>query len=156
MNIDRMRFLALTCALAVSALRAESWFDRLLVHVHRPIVRTMETTGYCSCEKCCSWERSWFGFGRPIYASGRLKGRPKDVGRTASGSTVRVGTVAADTTILPIGTLVFIPDFGWGRVEDRGGAIRGDRLDIWFDDHAKALRWGRRKVPVKIWLPSEK
>jgi len=130
------------------------WFDDFLIRTKRPVVREMETTGYCNCERCCSWEVSWHGFGAPVYTSGRLRGRRKVVGQTASGGQARIGTVAADTSRLPIGTLVFVPDFGWGRVEDRGGAIMGDKLDLWFEEHGKAQVWGRRKLPVKIWLPS--
>ena len=126
----------------------------LMIRTKKPVVREMETTGYCNCGKCCSWKYSWFGFGPPVYTTGRLKGRRKEVGVTASGTDARLGTVAADTSKLPLGTLVFVPGFGWGRVEDRGGAITGDKLDLWFEDHDKALQWGRRKVPVKFWLPS--
>lgn len=139
-------------ALAPAAFRLED----LLIRTQAPVVRELEATGYCNCPTCCSWAWSWHGFGNPVFTSGRLKGRRKEVGVTASGGQARIGTVAADTSVLPIGTLLFIQDFGWGRVEDRGGAIRGDRLDLWFDDHGKARRWGRRKVPVKVWLPSEK
>ena len=128
--------------------------EDLLIRTKPPVVRELETTGYCNCERCCSWTWSWHGFGNPVFTSGRLKGRRKEVGVTASGGQARLGTVAADTSELPIGTLLYVQDFGWGRVEDRGGAIRGERLDLWFDDQAKARQWGRRKVPVKIWLPS--
>ena len=139
----------LTLPAACGAFRLED----LLIRTQAPFVREVEATGYCSCERCCSWTRSWHGFGHPVFASGRLKGRRKKVGRTADGGQARIGTVAADTSVLPIGTLVFIPEFGWGRVEDRGGAIRGNRVDLWFEDHDQALRWGRRKVKAKVWLP---
>lgn len=128
----------------------------LLFRTRAPVVREVDTTGYCNCERCCGWVRSWHGFGHPVYASGRLKGRRKAVGVTASGERTRRGTVAADTAVFPFGTVVFIPEFGWGRVEDRGGAIRGNRMDLWFEDHAKALQWGRRKVAAKVWLPADR
>lgn len=61
------------------------------------------------------------------------------------------GTIAADTKYYPFGTRMYIPGYGWGIVEDRGGAIKGpDRLDLFFDSHEDALRWGRRKVNVEI------
>lgn len=61
------------------------------------------------------------------------------------------GTLAADTTLYPVGTKMRIPGYGWGIVEDRGGAIKGpDRLDIYMRSHRKALEWGRRTVPVEI------
>ncbi|MGC9324873.1 MAG: 3D domain-containing protein [Desulfomonilia bacterium] len=64
------------------------------------------------------------------------------------------GTVAADTRYYPFGTRMYIPDYGWGRVEDRGSAIKGpDRLDVYCFFHSSAERWGRRRVLVKIWPP---
>ena len=149
-----MRGVPAIALLALPALCPGFRLEDLLVRTRAPFVRELETTGYCNCERCCSWTWSWHGFGNPVFTSGRLKGRRKEVGVTASGGQARLGTVAADTSVLPIGTLVFIPEFGWGRVEDRGGAIRGDRLDLWFDDHEKARRWGRRRVPAKVWLPA--
>jgi len=61
------------------------------------------------------------------------------------------GTIAADTKYYPFGTRMYIPGYGWGIVEDRGGAIKGpDRIDLYFDSHQDALQWGRRKVAVEI------
>eukprot|EP00898_Chlorokybus_atmophyticus_P009126 jgi/Chlat1/9214/Chrsp98S08476 len=65
-----------------------------------------------------------------------------------------VGTIAADTTYYPFGTRMHVPGWGWGRVEDRGGAIRGpDIIDIYYRTHAAARQWGRRKVDVVLTLP---
>jgi len=114
-------------------------------------IRRMEVTGYCECGKCCGWHRSWWRLGKPVFSSGPNKGKPKDVGMTASGVEAKRGTVAADTSIFPIGTLVYVPGYGWGRVEDRGSAIKGNRLDLFFDSHREALKWGRQQVDVKVW-----
>jgi len=114
-------------------------------------VLRMEVTGYCPCGICCGWRRSWFGLGPPVIASGPNKGQRKQVGITASGTRARPGTVAADTTLLPFGTLVHVPDYGWGRVEDRGGAIKGHKLDLYFKTHREAREWGRQHVEVRIW-----
>jgi 3D (Asp-Asp-Asp) domain-containing protein len=63
------------------------------------------------------------------------------------------GTIAADTSIYPVGTKMKIPGYGWGIVEDRGSAIKGpDRIDIYMRSHRKALQWGRQSVPVDIHL----
>jgi len=65
------------------------------------------------------------------------------------------GTIAADTKYYPFGTRMYVPGYGWGVVEDRGGAIKGpDRIDLFFDSHSDALRWGRRKVNVQIEYPN--
>lgn len=68
----------------------------------------------------------------------------------------RHGTIAADTKFYPFGTLMYVPGYGWGKVEDRGGAIVGPtRIDLYYRSHAEALNWGRRKLQVKIILPGE-
>lgn len=114
---------------------------------------TMEVTAYCNCGKCCSWERSWFGLGPPVFSSGANKGKRKEIGVTASGTKARYGTIAADTSVLPFGTVIEVPGYGYGRVEDRGGAIKGSRLDLWFPSHEAALKWGRKKIKVRVWKP---
>ena len=116
-----------------------------------PIVTELEATGYCKCGKCCGWHRTWYG--RPVHSSGPSKGKRKEVGLTASGKRVRRGTIAADTSVYPFGTIVYIEGYGYGRVEDRGGAIKGKRIDLFFPSHRRALEWGRRKVRVKVWVP---
>ena len=63
----------------------------------------------------------------------------------------RDGTIAADTDYHPFGTRLYVPGYGYGAVEDRGGAIKGPRrLDLYFDSHGDALQWGRRKVDVQV------
>lgn len=116
-----------------------------------PVERMLLTTGYCPCQQCCSWHRNWFG--RPVYDSGPLKGRRKTVGSTASGSRARHGTIAADTSRYPFGTVMYVPGYGYGRVEDRGGDIKGEHIDLFFDRHREALEWGRRYRSVRVWFP---
>lgn len=111
---------------------------------------TMVTTGYCPCGKCCGWKRNWYL--RPVYAYGPLKGKPKKVGITASGTNARKGTIAADTRRYPFGTIMYIEGYGYGRVEDRGGAIKGNHIDLFFRSHRQALEWGKQIKRVKVWI----
>jgi len=61
------------------------------------------------------------------------------------------GTIAADTAHYPFGTRMYVPGYGYGVVEDRGGAIKGPRrIDLYFDSHSDARRWGRQTVKVEI------
>lgn len=61
------------------------------------------------------------------------------------------GTIAADARYYPFGTRMYVPGYGWGMVLDRGGAIKGrDRIDLYFESHEDALKWGRRRLQVKI------
>ncbi len=116
----------------------------------RMVERTLEVTGYCKCKQCCSWKRNWYG--KAVIAKGPSKGKKKKIGVTASGTKATPGTIAADTRAYPFGTLMYIPGYGYGNVEDRGGAIKGEKIDLYFKTHKQALNWGRRKVPVKVWV----
>lgn len=115
-----------------------------------PVERQMLVTGYCRCGACCGWKRNWIGL--PVVASGARKGTPKVIGMSASGSRAKYGTIAADPAKYPFGTVMYVKDYGYGRVEDTGLAIKGEHIDIFFRDHAQAQEWGAKKnVIVKIW-----
>jgi hypothetical protein len=63
----------------------------------------------------------------------------------------RDGTIAADTRYYTFGTRMNVPGWGWGVVEDRGGAIKGpDRIDLFHKSHNDALEWGRKTLPVEV------
>ena len=117
------------------------------------IERVMVVTGYCKCGECCSWHRNWYGM--PIVSRGPDKGKRKLVGVTAGGSRASVGTIAADTSVYPFGTVMYVEGYGYGRVEDRGSAIKGNHIDLFFRSHRQARQWGRKTMRVKIWLPRQ-
>lgn len=78
-------------------------------------------------------------------------------GYTASGYSVWTNgmrLVAADTDLLPFGTIVSVPGYNGGRpvqVLDRGGAIKGHRLDVLFGTHERALEWGVQNLEITVW-----
>jgi 3D (Asp-Asp-Asp) domain-containing protein len=78
-------------------------------------------------------------------------------GWTASGFSVWTNgmrLVAADPSVLPLGSVVGVPGYNHGLpvpVLDVGGAITGLRLDVLFPTHEAALRWGVRHLPVTIY-----
>ena len=78
-------------------------------------------------------------------------------GITASGYSVKTNgmrLVAADTTLLPFGSMLSIPGYDDGYIVpvlDRGGAIKGDHLDVLFPTHEEALQWGVQHLDVTIW-----
>ncbi len=111
------------------------------------MLKTMEVTAYCPCKKCCEWHRNW------RFKAVTGAGYPKKIGVTASGTKAKPGTIAADTSRYPFGTQMYIPGYGYGTVEDRGGAIKGGHIDVFFKSHQEALQWGRVKREVYIWLP---
>lgn len=69
-------------------------------------------------------------------------------GRTASGTRARVGEIAVDPKVIPLGTTVYIPGVGERRAEDTGGNIKGNTIDIYMNSNAACKRWGRRTVTV--------
>jgi 3D (Asp-Asp-Asp) domain-containing protein len=74
-------------------------------------------------------------------------------GRTASGSGVRRGIIAADRRVLPIGTRVRLDAGSYSGeylVADTGGAVRGRKIDIWVPQTSEAMRFGRRPVKLTV------
>lgn len=97
-------------------------------------------TAYCGCSKCCG---KW-GENRPTDENG------KPIVKTANGTTAVAGvTVAADISILPYGTKVWIDDHEY-TVQDRGGAINGNQIDIYFESHQEALDFGVQYKEIYI------
>lgn len=86
-------------------------------------------TYYCPCVKCCG----------------------KTDGITASGTLAKEGqTVAADWDILPPGTKIFIEGIGFRTVEDKGGGVKGNKLDVFMNSHSAALDAGVGQAKVYV------
>ena len=72
---------------------------------------------------------------------------------TATGTTVRVGTVAVDKSVIPLGTKLFIVTtdglvYGTAVAEDTG--VRGNKVDLYFDTYQQCISFGRRSCTVYI------
>lgn len=85
-------------------------------------------SAYCACVKCCG----------------------KTNGITASGTKATAGRTIAAPKNYAFGTKIEIAGMGTYIVEDRGGAITGNKIDIYFDSHAEALKFGRRNLQIKV------
>ncbi len=78
-------------------------------------------------------------------------------GITASGYSVEANggrLVAADRRLFPFGSLLTVPGYAGGQVVpvlDRGGVIKGSRLDVLYPTHEIARRWGVRHLDVTVW-----
>ena len=78
-------------------------------------------------------------------------------GITASGYSVWTNGMkmaAADSSMLPLGSLISVPGYDGGNVVpvlDRGGAIKGSRLDMLYATHKEARKWGVKRLQVTIW-----
>ena len=88
---------------------------------------TYKVTAYCSCSKCCG----------------------KTSGTTASGTKATPGRTVAASGNFAFGTKLNIGGHIY-TVEDRGGAINGNKIDIFVGSHAEALQWGVRYLPVSV------
>lgn len=84
-------------------------------------------TAYCSCAKCCG----------------------KATGRTASGTMATAGRTVAASSKFAFGTKLNIGGHIY-TVEDRGGAINGNKIDIYVNSHSAALQWGVKYLPVSV------
>ena len=106
-----------------------------------PEWETIEATAYCSCAKCCG---EW------------ASKRPNGIVYTASGAEAVQGvTIAADKSKYPFGTVLYIEGLGERIVQDVGGAIKGNRVDVYFDNHEDALAFGRQTLNAYVVSPGE-
>lgn len=88
-----------------------------------------QVTGYCSCSLCCG---------------------EKEEKLTKSETVPKAAhTIAADPSVIPLGTRIVIDGVSYV-VEDTGKAIKGNRLDIYFDTHEEAVRYGRKEKYVYL------
>ena len=89
--------------------------------------KIFKVTAYCSCSKCCG----------------------KQTGITASGTRATAGRTIAASGQYSFGTKLLINGNVY-TVEDRGGAIKGNKIDIYMDSHSQALAWGVKYLPVQV------
>ena len=100
-----------------------------------PKVVKMNTSAYCSCAKCTG----------------------KTNGITSSGAHAKEWHTVAAGSGYPIGTVIYVPALankpngGWFVVEDRGGAISNNRIDIYMGSHSSALQFGRKTLECYIY-----
>lgn len=76
-------------------------------------------------------------------------------GITAMGTaTVRnpngISTVAVDPNVIPLGSKLYIPGYGYAIASDTGGAIKGNRIDLFMNSEAECNQFGRRQITVYI------
>ena len=98
-------------------------------------------TAYCSCEKCCGD----YANSRPLDENGN------PIIYTACGKKAAPQYSIAMSKSYAFGTKVDIPGIGTCEVMDRGGAVNGNVIDIYFGSHEEALEWGCRWLDVKVY-----
>lgn len=70
--------------------------------------------------------------------------------RTATGARTRRGIVAVDPRVIPLGSRLYIPGYGYAIAADTGGAIKGKIVDVFLESTEAAQKWGRRHVNIYI------
>jgi 3D (Asp-Asp-Asp) domain-containing protein len=90
---------------------------------------TMVATGYDS-----SWASNYPYYGQPSY----------------TGMPLQRGVVAVDPNVIPMGTKLYVEGYGNAIAADQGGAIKGNRIDLYFDSHQEAMNWGMKTIKVTI------
>lgn len=95
-------------------------------------------TAYCSCAKCCGK----FALNRPIDEYGN------EIVYGSIGTRLTAGiSIAVDPNVIPYGSDVIIDGHTY-TAHDTGGAIKGNRIDVYFDDHQAALNFGVQYADV--------
>ena len=69
---------------------------------------------------------------------------------TATGKLVTRGIISVDPDVIPLGTKVYIPGYGYAVADDTGGAISGYKIDIAMESVDEALEFGRRDIVIYI------
>ena len=116
--------------------------------------RKMLVTAYDAGKISTGWKNKYGCFLMPpVYAYGPHEGERKKVGITSDGTKAKKGIIAADISRYPYGTKMYVPGYGWGEVHDKGTAIKGDHIDIFFPDEKDAKAWGRQYLDVTINRP---
>ena len=114
---------------------AESGTQKLETASKWESIGEFKLTAYCPCEKCCG-----------IWA----KNRPNGIVYTASGAKAEAGkTIAVDPDVIPYGTEVKIGGHTY-IAQDCGGAIKGNKIDVYYADHEAALAHGVKYAEVMV------
>lgn len=90
------------------------------------------------------------GFVKIMQASAYHPSDGNGYGITATGTRAGHGTIAVDPRVIPLGTRVFIPNYGHAVAADTGGAIIGDRIDLCMETFEECYNFGRRNVEVFV------
>jgi len=115
----------------ITAVMYVFWLCLCVSNLKADYIVEMNVSAYCPCAICCG-----------EYADGY----------TACGKLAQGCFVAAPGSY-PFGTILVVPGYNESRpvaVLDRGGAIKGNKLDVFFPTHQQALQWGRRTLRVRV------
>jgi uncharacterized protein YabE (DUF348 family) len=106
---------------------------------------------------------------KPIQVASRGSGNGKEIyvtstaytascngcsGTTATGVNLHANpnakVIAVDPRVIPLGSKVYVDGYGYAIASDTGGAIKGNKIDVFFPSKSDAYRWGRKTVKIKV------
>jgi len=129
-EVETVKYITLTETEYLNLYRKAEQVEEIIEDKLQISLGEYNVSAYCSCSQCCG----------------------KSDGITFSGEKAVEGiTIAADTRVHPIGTVLYIEGIGERVVQDIGGSIYGNKLDIYFggiDGHMRALEFGRQYLEV--------
>ncbi len=93
------------------------------------------------------------GYTAGVESTGKTPASP-EYGVTYSGIRVKrdlYSTIAADLSVFPIGTILWVPGYGYGVVADKGAAIKGNSIDLYYETVQDVYeQWGKKKITVYV------
>ena len=66
------------------------------------------------------------------------------------GTRARVGAIAVDPDVIPLGTKVYVEGYGYARAEDTGGNIKGKTVDLYMNSTGACMQWGVRYKTIYV------
>jgi uncharacterized protein YabE (DUF348 family) len=91
----------------------------------------------------------------PVSSGSKKRPGQEHVEYTATGTVAKrnpggYSTIAVDPKVIPLGTKVYVEGYGYAIAEDTGGAIKGSKIDVYFNSYKEAINWGVKSVNVYI------
>ncbi|SDX85268.1 3D domain-containing protein [Paenibacillus sp. CF384] len=116
-----------------------------MLRANSPSVSTMTKRGVTFSAKKVIKNVTLTAYSAGLASTGKGKNHPQ-YGITASGARVQEGrTIAVDPKVIPIGWWVYIEGIGFRRAEDTGSAVKGNKIDVYFDSESYADKFGRKR-----------
>lgn len=114
-----------------------------------PVLSTDVLSQYKSIEVVAT------GYSPTFESTGKNPDHP-EFGITYSGvrvlrDPISISTIAADLSVFPLGTVLYVPGYGYGVVSDIGSAIKGNKIDLYYDTKEHVYdQWGKKQLEVYI------
>ena len=114
--------------LSVDGIAGPQTFNSIQSSVQKKVMTVTSTAYTANCEGC--------------------------IGITANGTNLKeipyAKVVAVDPNVIPMGSVVYVPGYGYAVAADTGGGIQGNEIDVYMKNYSDAVNWGRKNVNITI------